>query len=288
MKVIHSHANDVERHLLSEDPLRQALRGFRQKTKLKLRAGNYIIKTAENEWDAQRAVALRKYVDPKNKNDFSHLNIDLDFFDHDCDYLIVIEKQIGRVVGAARLSSSFHGHSFPASENFQLDIFLTAAGHKLECGKLCVDPTFRNGSVIDLLMRGIAEYARVTETRYLFGTIGGGPIEADSVVGLMKYLSDTGAGEFRYSIEPKAHMQMTSLPVAMTRFALQKPATGAFRFRRLPSFMRFFTNAGAKVCLSPALDRERRQVSFFSLFDFQTATIKLKTFSKKKMVQTSI
>jgi hypothetical protein len=256
----------AEKLSLPGDLLGRSLRGFRNKTKLKFRSGHYIVKTAENEWEAQKALALRKSAPPKESINVSKINDEFDFFDHDCDHLIVIEEEIGRVVGAVRLSSSFHGHSFPAAEDFHLDIFLTAVGHKLECGKVCVDPSFRNGTVVRLLMRGIAQYAKITNTRYLFGAIGAGPIEADSVVVLMKYLSDTGVGEFRYSIEPKANSQMTSLPIALTRFARQQ-TPGAFRLRRIPGFMRLLIDAGARICLSPAADSGSQGVRFFSLLD---------------------
>ena len=258
---------------MMNDQLQQELRGFRQRTKLKFRSGNYLVKTAENDWEAQRALALR--------HTNSNLNIDYDLYDYECDHLIVIDEKHGRIVGAARLSSSFHGHSFPAAQDFQLEILLASPGEKLECSRLCVDPFYRDGTVIGLLMRGISNYAYETNTRFLFGAIGVGQIESDSVVVLMKYLADTGVGEFRFTVEPKPHAMMPGLPVALARFARQRQPAGTFRLQRIPSLMRFFINAGAKIGLSPSIDRENNGIDFFSLIDFQVATAGLRALSRK-------
>jgi L-ornithine Nalpha-acyltransferase len=92
--------------------------------------------------------------------------LDVDAFDALADHLVVIDRSRSTddqpfVVGCYRLLrgtvAATHGGFYSAAE-FDLGVFADRADSVVELGRSCVHPDYRNGSVMQLLWRGIAQY----------------------------------------------------------------------------------------------------------------------------------
>ncbi len=92
--------------------------------------------------------------------------IDGDRFDAIADHLLVVDLHRGDprtpcVVGCYRVlrESAAHGReAFYTAHEFDLSGVSCASGEIMELGRSCVEPEYRNGAVMQLLWRGIADY----------------------------------------------------------------------------------------------------------------------------------
>ena len=92
--------------------------------------------------------------------------IDRDRFDDIADHLIVVdieqtETALPAVVGCYRLLrntvAKAHGGLYTSGE-FDLSVLDSRSDEVVELGRSCVHPDFRNGTVMQLLWRGVAHY----------------------------------------------------------------------------------------------------------------------------------
>jgi putative hemolysin len=82
---------------------------------------------------------------------------------------LIIDKKSGEIVGTYRLICSLFSKRFYSQAEFTLEQVLALPGVKLELGRACIKKEFRNGAVLTLLWRGIIEYMKLTNAKYLFG-----------------------------------------------------------------------------------------------------------------------
>lgn len=102
---------------------------------------------------------------------------DADAFDVVADHLVVIDRRRGstgapRVVGCYRLLRGTvardHGGFYSAAE-FDLDVLAGRTDELVELGRSCVAVEYRNGTVMQLLWRGIAHYLERHGLRIMIG-----------------------------------------------------------------------------------------------------------------------
>ena len=92
--------------------------------------------------------------------------IDADRFDALADHLLVVDLERGSprvpcVVGCYRVlreQAARGREGFYTAQEFDLGGVSCADGEIMELGRSCVDPAYRNGAVMQLLWRGIADY----------------------------------------------------------------------------------------------------------------------------------
>ncbi|MBU6954913.1 GNAT family N-acetyltransferase [Hahella sp. HN01] len=98
--------------------------------------------------------------------------LDCDSFDPFCDHLLVKDNISGQVVATTRLLADDKAKlagSFYSESEFDLSAICQLPGRKLEIGRTCVHPAFRNGATLALLWSGIAKYVIDNEFDYLLG-----------------------------------------------------------------------------------------------------------------------
>ncbi len=98
--------------------------------------------------------------------------IDEDRFDPYCQHLLVRDAATDRVVGSTRLlldRQAEKAGGFYSSSEFDLDPLLTLPGRRLEVGRTCIDPTYRQGAAIAVLWSGLADYIKENRIDMLFG-----------------------------------------------------------------------------------------------------------------------
>ncbi len=97
---------------------------------------------------------------------------DVNVFDPFCEHLIVKDVQAKKVVGTYRLlrreGAKRHGSYYSEGE-FNIDKLKATKGEILEVSRSCVDQSYRTQTVMQLLLRGLAEYILHYNITYLFG-----------------------------------------------------------------------------------------------------------------------
>jgi putative hemolysin len=149
----------------------------------KIELRDFVIKLADKKSELNKAQALRYsifYKEKKAKSTFQKkiTRLDYDKIDKFADHLIVIDKKRkgkkNKVVGTYRLirgdiASRFGG--FYTSSEFDLTNILNSYNHKqiLELGRSCVHKDYRNGAIMNLLWKAIAEYIKLYDIKVLLG-----------------------------------------------------------------------------------------------------------------------
>ena len=138
---------------------------------------------------------------------------DVDEYDSICDHIIIRSKEDGKIVGTYRVISSLYSDQFYSQSEFNLDEFLNTPGHKLELGRACIHHGHRNGAVIDLLWRGIAEYIKLTGSQYLFGCSSIKIMDPSEAKSILSYFENDGNATDDFSIRPigKFNMDMDAV-----------------------------------------------------------------------------
>lgn len=191
--------------------------------------------------------------------------LDVDPFDDHCEHLLVVDHDLGgRVVGTYRLMTwdRTPSYGYYSESEFQMDAVKHSGLRLLELGRSCVAPGHRNGRVINLLLRGIADHA---------GTCG-----ADALMGCASLHGDAirharRISEFllrNFSASPRLRV----LP--RRGFDLPESADGdacgldeESLFRALPPLFKGYLRLGAKICGPPAFDRQFGTVDFFVMLE---------------------
>jgi L-ornithine Nalpha-acyltransferase len=143
--------------------------------------GSLEVRLAQTEAEIQAAQALRYQVFYKEmaaqpSPEMARLERDFDHYDDFCDHMLVTDTAAGNaVVGCYRLLRSEvaakHGGFYTAGE---YDIAPMLAAHppgfkSLELGRSCVLKSYRTGTTMQLLWRGIVVYLARYDIELMFG-----------------------------------------------------------------------------------------------------------------------
>jgi putative hemolysin len=189
---------------------------------------------------------------------FSLFPFDIDKHDFACDHLIVKDKNQNKVVACYRLLTSHHKKSFYSEGEFDLNSLLILEGHKVELGRAAVHQDYRHGAVISLLWKGLLEYARKSEARYLFGCSSIGRKDFHLVPQMISYLERKNG-----FIED---LSLTVRPQYQMRFEIQDTQVVS-KTRPLNSLMHMYLMAGAKMGRPMAYDKEMDCLDMLTFMD---------------------
>ena len=149
----------------------------------KIELDNFVIKIADKKSELKKAQALRYSVFYKEKKAIPTISkkifrLDYDKVDKFADHLIVIDKNRegikNKIVGTYRLvrgDVAAHYGGFYTSSEFDLSKIFNAYKHYqiLELGRSCVHQDYRNGTIMNLLWKAIAEYVKLYDIKILLG-----------------------------------------------------------------------------------------------------------------------
>ena len=176
--------------------------------------------------------------------------LDQDAFDAVCDHLLVREAASGAVVGTYRIlpaERAVRAGGFYTASEFDLGRLVELPG-LVEVGRACIDPRYRNGSVLALLWGGLAAHLRARGCEHVMGCAS---VPARDVRGA----ADACAWLLRDHTAPRAWRVTPYRPLSL---AGAEPAGRP----ALPPLVRGYIRMGASVCGPPAWDP-----------DFQTADV---------------
>ncbi len=244
-----------------------------------LKAGPYTVKTVSNYEELVRCLRLRFevfHLEYMQKNRVT--GVDIDGLDMKCDHLAIFHGE--RVVGTYRMNSSRFTDRFYSSGEFEMDALLALPGAKLELGRACIAREHRDGRVIAALWRGISEYLRLTDTRYMFGCTSVKTVDVDEIAGVHRLLLAEGAVDTSLGVVPTrkhrvrdfatvVHDQALSTGEASDAASATASAAATAASDLIPSLLMSYLKMNAKVCGEPALDREFGCFDYLTLLDIE-------------------
>ncbi|MFZ2225310.1 MAG: GNAT family N-acyltransferase [Candidatus Deferrimicrobium sp.] len=186
--------------------------------------------------------------------------LDQDAHDGHCDHLLVVDTDRDCLVGTYRLLSFDRVPSFGfySESEFDLTNVKRSGLRLLELGRSCVALEYRDGRVISLLFRGIAEYLRRTDADALMGCASIHGADLPELASIQEMLSRRFLSDPSLRVTPRRGFDLPPLPrgarVDETSY-----------FRSLPPLFRGYLRLGAKVCGPPAYDRQFGTTDFFVL-----------------------
>ena len=192
---------------------------------------------------------------------------DADAFDAQCHHLFVQHKESGECVGTYRLQTAAmatEGCGFYTDQEFRVsEIPETILNEGVEVGRACIGRAHRNGQVLQLLWKGLANYLLWNDKRYLFGACS--LSSQDPVEGLTLYreLETTGFLHPTLRIDPRSGWEC-KMP-AQAGQAKQ----GEVVVPEIPRLLKGYLNLGGHVCGEPAIDRDFKTIDYLVLLDVE-------------------
>jgi putative hemolysin len=224
---------------------------------------HYTARLAQSTEDIRAAQALRFQIFNLELNEGFEQSystgLDEDRFDAVCDHLIVEHLPSATIVGTYRLQTGLNAaaqRGYYCAQEFEFQVFEPLRAEMIELGRACVHPQHRNLVVLGMLWKGIADYARQRNGRYLFG--------CSSLTS-----QDPAAGATAYAELCRKHLaqpQWRTRPLAAFECSLGELATDPVK---IPKLLRAYLTLGAKICGPPALDRQFKTIDFLTLLDLE-------------------
>jgi putative hemolysin len=126
---------------------------------------------------------------------------DEDRFDPYCQHLLVRETGSGQVVGSTRLlldAQAAKAGGFYSESEFDIDPIRRLPGRRLEVGRTCIDPAYRQGAAIAVLWSGMAEFVKANRVDMLFGCASvemhDGGVQAQAIMNRVRQYAMTDPG----------------------------------------------------------------------------------------------
>ena len=252
--------------------LLQRLRSFEPNLSIYLEYEDFIVKTARTPSELLEVLELRHEVFVEEWQGRSlPFGVDIDKYDFEADHLIIWSKKQQKAVGTYRLLCSKFTQRFYSQSEFNLEHFLRWGFTKLELGRACVHPDFRDGNTIDLLWKGLTRYTELSGVRFLFGCSSVRLTNQRRAESLMKSFFEKGQWSDDYDVRPT---RKYSYP----HFSMESGfAISAQESRQLvPPLLRSYLSAGAKVYGHPAFDKEFACIDVFTILDLHNINPRFK------------
>lgn len=224
--------------------------------RIRLENGRYLIKTVDSVSELEEVLRMRGEIFGEEYGlERSSNTLDVDRYDFNCDHLVIKSRDTGECVGTYRMLCSTFTRDFYSEHEFELSAFLSAPGIKLELGRACIRKEHRKGSVLSLLWRGIVQYAVETRADYLFGC-SSVKTESfrDSQVLNEAFLRENRIGT-EWNIRPKSDFSFNE------EDRLKDSAGGV----EIPSLLKSYLGAGARIYGEPAYDREFHCLDYLTI-----------------------
>ncbi|WP_295388027.1 GNAT family N-acyltransferase [uncultured Thiodictyon sp.] len=212
------------------------------------RGARLFVELATSAYEVREAQSLRFRVFGEEfgaKLKGGHQGLDVDDFDSVCQHLLVREANTGRVVGCTRLLTDTNAQRsgcFYSQGEFDLGPVATLPGRKLEIGRTCIAPDYRQGAAIAVLWSGLAGFIQLHGFDYLFGCasipLGADDIQAAAIMNRIRRQA-MAAPELR--VNPRVPLLSSAVPDAV----LDAP---------LPPLLKAYFRLGARACGEPCRD----------------------------------
>jgi putative hemolysin len=245
--------------------LYQRVRDYRGFISIAYETDDFLVTTAKNGVELFKVLELRHEVFVEEWQGLKAFHgLDVDRFDFAADHLMIIDKRVNEVVGTYRLISSHFSHDFYSAGEFDIEDFIRMPVTKLEMGRACVHPNHRDGNTIDLLWKGLTRYVFATKTEFLFGCASVKSTDPELIGRVYKTLRGQGAWSDDYRVRADWDYRFPG-------FIMNVPEglSAAEKREHLPSLLRSYLHAGAKVHGWPALDLDFACTDLLTILDWR-------------------
>ena len=229
-------------------------------THIEIKSDKYSLTTATSITDLKNAFFMRHHIFFIETGISKDISFDVDEFDFFCDHLVIRNNYTNEICATYRLLSNKMSCNFYSETEFDLSGFLQLPGVKLELGRACIHPDHRNGSLTDLLWKGIGKYCKKIQADALFGCSSvkiNSPKNIYNILNLMKE-NDFYSEEF--------HIQAKKSLVFTEEDKIENNDGGIKKlFDYLPPLLKTYILAGAKIYGHPAYDKEFNCTDFFTI-----------------------
>ena len=225
-------------------------------------AARFVARFAADEAEVMESLRLRYRIFAQElgaKLGSAPAGVDADQFDVHCRHLVVYDRWSDEMVASTRLLTETEAAAaggFYSQGEFDLRFLRTLPGRKMEVGRTCVAPAFRNGVVISTLWSRLAACVVEEGIDYLFGcaSIGleDGPDRAHAV---MRHL----AGNYLSPAAQRVTPYLAMPPLPSTGAPGQQP--------RLPPLVKAYVSLGARACGEAYWDQDFNCLDVFMLLD---------------------
>lgn len=188
---------------------------------------------------------------------------------------LIARADDGKVCGAYRVTLSTQVEKFEAEDDFILTDFLQKDGVKAELAWACVHPDYRDGRVIHLLWRGLFNFLKTQNVRYVFGLASVNSDGAEQVLDIISYLKGQNCIISETSIQARnGYFSKKALVIERSHSTVKR--------RLLPSLLRAYVMAGALVCLQPVFDPDLDCYDFMTVLDIESVSKNLNSHFKAR------
>ncbi|MFY9747103.1 MAG: GNAT family N-acyltransferase [Acidobacteriaceae bacterium] len=232
-----------------------------QSLHISIRLGKYQIRLAETLAEREAACRLRFRVFNielgEGLESSFQTGLDQDQFDLFCDHLIVEDRSRREVVGTYRMQSGTTAAQklgYYSEQEFDFSPYESIRSHVLELGRASIAREHRTSEVLTLLWRGIVQYARFYNLRYLIGCSSLNSRDPREGWSMLRQLTAFLAPEsFRTRPAPS-----WELPAEAAHLEVDV---------KVPKLLKTYIAVGARICGAPAWDREFGTIDFLTLLD---------------------
>ena len=221
----------------------------------RIEVDNFVIKLAEKKSELKKAQALRYSVFYKEKKAIPTiskkiLRLDYDKVDNFADHLIVINNDRkgvkNEIVGTYRLvrgDIAAHCGGFYTSSEFDLSKILNSYKNNqiLELGRSCVHQDYRNGTIMNLLWKAIAEYVKLYDIKILLGCA------SFHGTDVMKYADELSYLRKKFSLPNELSVKSLDPKIHHTYTEINSNANDLRTFVKLPPLIKGYLRIGGKV-----------------------------------------
>jgi putative hemolysin len=225
---------------------------------------DYHVKTIENQRELKQALALRRSVfHYEFARKWLSLKSDQDEFDAGADHIAIFDRKAGRIAGVYRLIPSRRAEKFYSNTEFEIGGILGLPGHKVELSRACIHRDYRNGIVINLLWRGIAEYIKASGTDFLFGLSSINTTDPAEIARIHRYFVRMGYADLSHGAAARPGFRIEGFDALASPKVHDEPV-------EIPSLFKTYLKAGAKICSQPVIDRGFNCADWLTMLDMKT------------------
>jgi putative hemolysin len=255
----------VVKWLMQRQMRKRGFAGYEPYVFFEMQQGDYQLKIAKTDEEVLECLELRKKVFGDELGAQIKNQVDWDGFDVYFDHLYVRDLKSRQVVGTYRLRYSKANEACYTQQEFYLGSLSYLSDSYLELGRACIHPDFRQGSVMSLLWRGIAEYMEKTGSQFLIGCSSVNQVSDEQMAMIWYYFMKKGyvwdmplcMAKDEYAVK---HFDRY---LAVVSEEMQGRAVESLA-RLVPGLLHSYLKMGAKIASYPAWDKE------FGCFDFVT------------------
>lgn len=239
--------------------------------------GHFTIKTVENRRELWQVFKLRYEVFHREyKNRRFPFGFDRDRYDQWADHLAIVDNRIGKIVGTYRLVNSAVSSDFYSASEFDIETIHGLPGGRVELSRACIHRSYRTGTVINMLWRGICEYVAASGARWLFGMGSLKTTDTAEIAAIYRQLMAEGVVDPNLKVTSRGDYRIPGFHRHVEAAVTSEQAAS-----QVPALVRSYLKAGAMIGTDVALDADFNCADLFIVMDMQKVSA---AFSRKYQI----